>query len=99
MMMAAALAALTMCGCTTPRSVSPPPTIDPEIREIERIVREQIERPPAECLTPPPVIEPMPAGEDWRQRAGDMTEIAQINQRIVQACQDWWARVEAGRGE
>ena len=39
-----------------------------------------------------------PAGEDWRQRAGDMTEIAQINQRIVQACQDWWARVEAGRG-
>jgi len=40
----------------------------------------------------------MPAGEDWRQRAGDMTEIAQINQRIVQACQDWWARVEAGRG-
>lgn len=71
--------------------------MEPEIREVERIVREQIEHPPAECLTPPPVIEPMPDGYDWRQRAGDMTEIAQINERIAEACQGWWARVEADR--
>ena len=91
------LACLMMCGCTTPRSVSPPPSLEPQIREIERIVQEQIETPPAECLAPPPPIEAMPAGQDWRQRAADMTEAAQIRDRVIAACQDWWARVEAER--
>lgn len=95
--MAAALAAMMMCGCTTPRSVSPPPSLEPQIREVERIVQEQIETPPHSCLTAPDPIEPMAAGEDWRQRAADMTEAAQIRDRIIQACRGWWSRVEAER--
>ena len=72
-------------------------SLEPQIREIERIVQEQIETPPAECLALPPPIGAMPDWQDWRQRAADMTEAAQIRDRVIAACQGWWGRVEAER--
>ncbi|MEP3073686.1 hypothetical protein [Maricaulis sp.] len=88
-----------MSACSTPRSVSPPPTIEPEIREVERIVREEIETPPSTCLMPPHDLAAVQPGRDWRDVALDAGEAAITNARIARACQEWWARVEASRTE
>lgn len=95
---AAVLPMMMMCACSTVPSVSPPPSLDPEIREVERVVREQVETPPQTCLTPPRDVVAASSGQDWRALALDVGEIAQSNAAIARACQEWWARVEAGRG-
>jgi hypothetical protein len=93
---AAALLLTTMCACSTRPSGSPP-NLDPQIREVERIVREQVETPPQTCLTPPEDLAPALPGQDWRQIALAAGEVAQINAQIARACQAHWARVEAAR--
>ena len=85
-----------MCACTTTRSVSVP-TLEPEIREVERLVREQVETPPAECLREPVEPEAMQPGRDWRDVALINGQAARINQAIAEACQGHWARARSDR--
>ncbi|WP_417491889.1 hypothetical protein [Maricaulis sp.] len=61
-------------------------------------MREHVESPPPECLTVPRDLTAMPPGQDWRDKASENGEIARFNRAIAEACQRWWARVEAGRG-
>ena len=96
-LIAAVLPMMMMSACSTVPSVSPPPTLNPEIREVERIVREQIETPPQTCLTPPRDVLAASPGQDWRALALDAGEVAQFNAAIARACQEWWGRVEVGR--
>ncbi|RKR02690.1 hypothetical protein [Maricaulis maris] len=65
---------------------------------MERIVREQVETPPQTCLTPPRDLEAAARDDDWRAIALGAGEVAAFNAAIARACQEWWGRVEAGRG-
>lgn len=48
---------------------------------------------------PPHDLAAVQPGRDWRDIALEAGEAAITNARIVQACQEWWARVEASRTE
>ena len=86
-------------ACSTTPLVSPVPTVQPEIQAVERIVREAVETPPPQCLTEPATLAPMLPGQDWRVMAAELARGLLFNGAIVSACQGWWARVEARRGE
>lgn len=48
-------------------------------------------QPPAACLEEPRTLSPMREGADWRDRAVENGEAAQVNAGIARACQAFLA--------